>query len=570
MDALQAYQSSDSEDEDTHLKRTLSDGAPKCQNLTSSSTLGSILPRPDLNFSTSSLKHERMTGKEMVIHPVLPWSKPFERRETVTRRLVSQTQGVSFGENGQSVSVRLDPLHTNRTSDNNRVFHNGKLLQKTNKPHPYLHSQQLGPLNPYDPEHRAAPSYSSLLTSSHQSTSSAVSTESASQTSRSFYPLTSDAKMSSKRPAVHVTQPYIPKRLRQSHQESVAGEGSCSSSLSSQGKSREKLYTTSSFIAHQIDRKFTSKLPKRRTIQCCLHTGPVTHVRWCAPQFSHLLLSSSMDKTIRIWNGIGQDGCCLQTLKCHGGAIKDAQWGRGGYTVVSCGYDKTARLCDVESGKELQVFDHSSYATCIKTKPDDPDVFITGTSNSSIYCWDIRTGNQEHEYKGKLGQILDVEFLPGSVEFASSCDVVSRDSADKTIMVWDLRSTAVVSNQLYHEKYTCPCLRRHPTKSVFAAQSNANYVALFSAIRPYKLNKYNRYEGHRLEGYHIGCDFSPDGALLASGSSDGMAYIYDFQSTGKLKTLQCHSGPCTDVAWHPVLPGVMATGGWDGRICVWH
>ena len=56
----------------------------------------------------------------------------------------------------------------------------------------------------------------------------------------------------------------------------------------------------------------------------------------------------------------------------------------------------------------------------------------------------------EHEYKGKLGQILDVEFLPCSAEFASSCDVVSRDSADRTIMVWDLRTTAVVSNQLYH------------------------------------------------------------------------------------------------------------------------
>ncbi|XP_022108558.1 WD repeat-containing protein 25-like isoform X2 [Acanthaster planci] len=220
-------------------------------------------------------------------------------------------------------------------------------------------------------------------------------------------------------------------------------------------------------------------------------------------------------------------------------------------------------------GKELQVFEHPSYATCIKTKRDDPSIFITGTYNSSIFCWDIRTGQNEQEYRGKLGQILDLEFLPGCEEFVSSCDVVSRDSANRTIMVWDLRSTAVVSNQLYHEKYTCPCLRRHPSDSVFVAQSTANYIALFSTVRPYKMNKFKRYEGHQLEGYRIGCDFSPDGTLLNTGSCDGRVYVYDYRTSRILKTLQCHAGPCTDVAWHPVLPGVMASCSWDGAVHVW-
>lgn len=295
-----------------------------------------------------------MAAKGTMMHPVLPWSKPCERRER--NKTVSQTQGVSFGRTGQNDVVSLDPLHSSRNSDNHRASYNGKLHQETNNPHQCLHSQQLGPMKPHDAgSHTASSWYSSPLISSHQSPSSAVSMKSASQSSRSSYPPTTDVKISSKRPAMHVTQPYIPKRLRQSHQETEESERNNSSSVSSHGNLREKLYTTSSIIAHQINRKSTSTLPRRRILQYCSHTEPVTHVRWCASQYSHLLLSSSMDKSLRIWNGIGPAGCCLQTLNCHRGAIKDAQWGRGGYTVVSCGYDKTAKLCDVESGRSAVV-----------------------------------------------------------------------------------------------------------------------------------------------------------------------------------------------------------------------
>ena len=54
------------------------------------------------------------------------------------------------------------------------------------------------------------------------------------------------------------------------------------------------------------------------------------------------------------------------------------------------------------------------------------------------------------KYEGKnLGQILDVQFLPGGTEFLSSCDEVSRNSANRTIMAWDFGTSAILSNQIY-------------------------------------------------------------------------------------------------------------------------
>ena len=48
-----------------------------------------------------------------------------------------------------------------------------------------------------------------------------------------------------------------------------------------------------------------------------------------------------------------------------------------------------------------------------------------------------------------FGQVQDIAFLPGGDEFVSAAEVVKRNSTDKGIMVWDFRSTAVLSNQIY-------------------------------------------------------------------------------------------------------------------------
>lgn len=52
-------------------------------------------------------------------------------------------------------------------------------------------------------------------------------------------------------------------------------------------------------------------------------------------------------------------------------------------------------------------------------------------------------------YSAFFGQVQDITFLPGGDEFISAAEVVRRNSTDKGIMVWDFRSTAILSNQIY-------------------------------------------------------------------------------------------------------------------------
>ncbi|OWK08775.1 WDR25 [Cervus elaphus hippelaphus] len=101
-------------------------------------------------------------------------------------------------------------------------------------------------------------------------------------------------------------------------------------------------------------------------------------------------------------------------------------------------------------------------------------------------------------YKATIQQTLDILFLREGSEFLSSTDASSRDSADRTIIAWDFQSSAKISNQIFHERYTCPSLTLHPREPVFLAQTNGNYLALFSAVWPYRMSRRRRYEGHKV------------------------------------------------------------------------
>ena len=126
----------------------------------------------------------------------------------------------------------------------------------------------------------------------------------------------------------------------------------------------------------------------------------------------------------------------------------------------------------------------------------------------------------------------------------------------------------VIVNQVYVEAYTCPCVRCHPTDSNFIAQSNGNYIAIFSTSPPFRLNKYKRYESHSVSGFPIKCNFNFDGKKLASGSSDGFAYLYDYQSSKVVKKIKAYDQACIDVVFHPVIHNVIATCSWDGSISI--
>ncbi|GMH05681.1 hypothetical protein Nepgr_007521 [Nepenthes gracilis] len=308
------------------------------------------------------------------------------------------------------------------------------------------------------------------------------------------------------------------------------------------------------------------RIPDKLSLCLNGHKKPVNAIQW-SQNHAHLLASAGMD-SVCIWNVWSKGNKKARVLSYHNAAVKDVRWSQKGQFVLSCGFDCSSRLVDIEKGVETQVFIEDQAVTTIKFHPENSNIFLSGGQKGGLKLWDIRAGKTVHEYIRHLGPILDVEFMNDAKRFVSSSDVSSSNISENSLIVWDVSREVPLSNQVYAEAYTCPCVRRHPSEPIFVAQSNGNYIAIFSTEHPFRLNKYQRFESHEVLGFPIRCEFSLDGEKLASGSSDGSMYFYDVRSSSLIMKINAHNQACIDVAFHPIMPNVIASCSWGGEISV--
>ncbi|KAG0459210.1 hypothetical protein HPP92_022338 [Vanilla planifolia] len=246
----------------------------------------------------------------------------------------------------------------------------------------------------------------------------------------------------------------------------------------------------------------------------------VNSIQW-SPSHAHLLASAGMDQSVLVWNVWSKDQKKSCFFNHHKAAVKDVKWCHHRLFLLSCGYDCSSRLTDVEKGVETQVFKEDQVLESIKFNPTNPNLFLSGGSKGIIRMWDTRVETVVHEYHRHLGPVFDVEFTIDGKHFISSTDTSRSNISENAIIVWDVSRQIPLSNQVYTEAFTCPCIRHHPSDACFVAQSNGNYMAIFSSRPPFRMDKYKRYEHHGVWGFPVKCNFSLDGKELASGSSDG-------------------------------------------------
>lgn len=116
-------------------------------------------------------------------------------------------------------------------------------------------------------------------------------------------------------------------------------------------KSSKKVF----YVHHEIA-PFLHQSKTNRSSSCIKahirgHVGAVNSVRWNSAQYSHLLLSSSMDQTVKLWNIFSKSHTTpLATYTCHNKAVKCAIWCSSGKQMVTASYDRTCCHLDAETG----------------------------------------------------------------------------------------------------------------------------------------------------------------------------------------------------------------------------
>ncbi|ETO16710.1 hypothetical protein RFI_20630 [Reticulomyxa filosa] len=112
--------------------------------------------------------------------------------------------------------------------------------------------------------------------------------------------------------------------------------------------------------------------------------------------------------------------------------------GGNGYTICSGPWDKTIRIWDIETAKQLSVF-----------KGHKVNTILSGSQDNSIRLWDIRSGQQSQVFNGHTSVIWSVGYSPfvvNNIEVGGNSNVICSGSVGETIRFWDIRSN---KNELY-------------------------------------------------------------------------------------------------------------------------
>ncbi|XP_062120062.1 uncharacterized protein LOC133834460 [Humulus lupulus] len=210
----------------------------------------------------------------------------------------------------------------------------------------------------------------------------------------------------------------------------------------------------------------------------------------------------------------------LHKFEGHCGEILDLSWSKNNY-LLSSSVDKTVRLWQVGCDNCLNVFSHSNYVTCVQFNPVDDDYFISGSIDGKVRIWGI-SHSQVVDWTDIREIVTAVCYQPdGKGGIVGSMTGICRfyNISDNRL---HLESQICLSN-----KKKSPC--RKITGFQFSPQ-DSRLVMVTSADSQVRVlrghNVVGKYRGPRNSGTQISACFTSDGKRIVSACEDSNVYVW--------------------------------------------
>lgn len=118
-----------------------------------------------------------------------------------------------------------------------------------------------------------------------------------------------------------------------------------------------------------------------------------------------MICSVHLDSNIRLWDTRNPDRPTDVLESIHSKQVTSVSLAPDRKTVLTCSRDNTLKLVDLKMNQAIQTFQHPTFRTetnwtraCLSP---DGSMAVAGSSNGSIFIWDVLNGELKSILEGK-------------------------------------------------------------------------------------------------------------------------------------------------------------------------
>ncbi|MGC9502989.1 toll/interleukin-1 receptor domain-containing protein [Baaleninema sp.] len=293
-----------------------------------------------------------------------------------------------------------------------------------------------------------------------------------------------------------------------------------------------------------------------------------------------LIASASDDETVRVWKTNGEVLHILQ----HDDNVRRVTFSPDSQIVASASKDGTAKLWNAEDGSLVQTLDHGARVRAIRITPDG-ELVITGDDDGQVWLW-TADGELLTRFIAHESEVNDLDISPDGTSFVTT-------SHDLEVKLWDIETVlnpnaetettaetggeataedpeaaaedavdvAVEETEVVAEDAVDVAADETETMAEEGDAEEGEEPTAENAPQPKQV-----FTGHRDKIWDV--DFSPDGNLIVTASSDNTAIIWDLE--GKpLRRLRAHTNWVRSVSFSPDGKALV-TGSDDNTVKLWN
>ncbi|KAK4583603.1 hypothetical protein RGQ29_026367 [Quercus rubra] len=243
----------------------------------------------------------------------------------------------------------------------------------------------------------------------------------------------------------------------------------------------------------------------------------------------------------------------------HRDDVLDLSWSKS-QLLLSSSMDKTVRLWDLESKSCLKSFAHNDYVTCIQFNPIDDNYFISGSLDAKVRIWNIP---ERHvvDWIDFHEMVTAASYTPDG----QGAIIGSHKGIIRMYSTEDCKLDQICQIDIQTKK-------KSQAKKITGFQfapGNPSQVLVTSADSRIRIldgpDVTQKFKGFRNTSSQISASFSQDGKYIVTASEDSQVYVWKHEEprnagTGKSKNVVTQSHEhfqCKDVSVAIPWPGTI-------------